>query len=481
MPEPLCAECREMADEPEPGQNPDPWAVSIEKGTAPKPKEKEEDSKESWKSFRPGEAEPLPQDLNDKSRASGSKKKGWGSSSQKAQPSGPNLARTRVSEEIVKGHVLEWKGKYGWILPMAPVQHPKAFKHQGKIFISQTDLDGKCRALAPGIQCEFYIFEDEAGIGAEKCKPVERPTSTSKGGKKGAWPSAQSGGSRPSADHDRLKGRKGDGAKGGKGPGAPHSSPLGQGGGFPMRPHDGPGAASIGAGAQGKGGRDFDAGRGGQKGSLGQGAGGFGKGKAKGGFSGSDAMQAPFGQVPHPQFGKGADAKSGGRPQINNAVPSGANSNGAGMWDAYNSNQHRPPPAQSMVASPFMNQSAFANHAAVPEPLLQQQNLQQGFAGMRELIPFFGGSSPDASSLPDPMMGQSLFADPNRGLQPMVPYSPGADLQGWDSMSGANMQAYMAAGGAGSLISPSYGYAAPGSGFAAAPMPFQANDLMPAL
>ena len=51
----------------------------------------------------------------------------------KRRPTGPNLPRTRITEQPVTGEVAEWKGKYGWIMPAVPVEHPK---WKGKLYIS---------------------------------------------------------------------------------------------------------------------------------------------------------------------------------------------------------------------------------------------------------------------------------------------------------------------------------------------------------
>lgn len=60
----------------------------------------------------------------------------------KRWPSGPHLARERISTEPVTGEVLEWKGsastavgvgmpgKYGWIKPTVPIDHPMADRHK---------------------------------------------------------------------------------------------------------------------------------------------------------------------------------------------------------------------------------------------------------------------------------------------------------------------------------------------------------------
>jgi len=85
--------------------------------------------------------------------------------------SGPHLPRRRIAPTQMEGRVLEWKGKYGWIRPEPGVQHPKAGKHRGKIFVSMIDLVGAAR-LEPGGLCRFFLFEDEAGLGAEECAPI---------------------------------------------------------------------------------------------------------------------------------------------------------------------------------------------------------------------------------------------------------------------------------------------------------------------
>eukprot|EP00927_Polykrikos_kofoidii_P080611 TRINITY_DN77506_c0_g1_i1.p1 TRINITY_DN77506_c0_g1~~TRINITY_DN77506_c0_g1_i1.p1 ORF type:complete len:207 (+),score=24.35 TRINITY_DN77506_c0_g1_i1:83-622(+) len=75
------------------------------------------------------------------------------------------LPRETVSDDIITGTVLEWKGKFGWIMPAEPVDHEKASRHGGKIFASQDDLVD-VEALSPGDTCEFSLWEDANGLGA---------------------------------------------------------------------------------------------------------------------------------------------------------------------------------------------------------------------------------------------------------------------------------------------------------------------------
>ncbi|CAE8604524.1 unnamed protein product [Polarella glacialis] len=81
---------------------------------------------------------------------------------------GHTLPRTRLTDSPMTGQVIEWKGKYGWVMPTVPIEHEKATKHDGKIFISMSDLVG-VEELTEGSLCQFHVFEDASGLGAEEC------------------------------------------------------------------------------------------------------------------------------------------------------------------------------------------------------------------------------------------------------------------------------------------------------------------------
>ncbi|CAE8607962.1 unnamed protein product [Polarella glacialis] len=101
--------------------------------------------------------------------------KGWGMMKGKGKgkgkrtgPSGPLLERTRMSEAPVTGEVAEWKGKYGWITPTVPIEHPLFEKHKGKLYVSISDLAGGLTQLTAGNLCQFHVFSDASGLGAEE-------------------------------------------------------------------------------------------------------------------------------------------------------------------------------------------------------------------------------------------------------------------------------------------------------------------------
>eukprot|EP00927_Polykrikos_kofoidii_P042913 TRINITY_DN36969_c0_g1_i2.p2 TRINITY_DN36969_c0_g1~~TRINITY_DN36969_c0_g1_i2.p2 ORF type:complete len:168 (+),score=31.86 TRINITY_DN36969_c0_g1_i2:109-612(+) len=79
---------------------------------------------------------------------------------------GPHLPRNRILASTVYGEVIEWLGKYGWVKPMEPVDHPLAHKHNGRIYVSNKDLTN-ATALQQGQLVAFYVYADASGLGAE--------------------------------------------------------------------------------------------------------------------------------------------------------------------------------------------------------------------------------------------------------------------------------------------------------------------------
>merc|ERR1712136_549848 len=93
-------------------------------------------------------------------------------------PTGPNLERTRFTEEIFHGKIIEWKGKFGWIQATDHIKHPMAVKHGGKIYINQQDVVdddvlGSARQLMVGQTVQFLLYSDASGVGAEHCQARE--------------------------------------------------------------------------------------------------------------------------------------------------------------------------------------------------------------------------------------------------------------------------------------------------------------------
>merc|ERR1719476_185579 len=78
------------------------------------------------------------------------------------------LERTRISAEKFTGDVVKWQGKYGFIKPAEPIEHEKATKHDGALYVTMNDIEGDTKELTVGSLCEFHIYEDKSGLGAEE-------------------------------------------------------------------------------------------------------------------------------------------------------------------------------------------------------------------------------------------------------------------------------------------------------------------------
>eukprot|EP00435_Cladocopium_sp_Y103_P071650 s25_g38.t1 len=98
----------------------------------------------------------------------------WGASA--GYKSGPELPRQPLfGGEALQGDVLEWKGKFGWIKPLQPIDHPLASRHNSKIYVHIKDLADGLQTLAPGQRVAFQAYTDDSGIGAEAVYLRERP------------------------------------------------------------------------------------------------------------------------------------------------------------------------------------------------------------------------------------------------------------------------------------------------------------------
>jgi hypothetical protein len=76
-----------------------------------------------------------------------------------------------LSDERFKGKVVEWKGKYGWIVPAEAIDHPEASLHSGRIFLSADDVEEEIQGSV-GCPVSFLCYSDGTGLGAASCRPV---------------------------------------------------------------------------------------------------------------------------------------------------------------------------------------------------------------------------------------------------------------------------------------------------------------------
>lgn len=77
-------------------------------------------------------------------------------------------ARTSIAGPRQTGKVLQWKGKFGWIQPSKPIQHPSAQKNQGKVYLGAEDVQEELDGV--GALVSFTLYSDSSGLGAADVK-----------------------------------------------------------------------------------------------------------------------------------------------------------------------------------------------------------------------------------------------------------------------------------------------------------------------
>jgi len=158
--------------------------------------------------------------------------------------------RKLVSTKRVVGTILDWRGKFGWIQPAQPVDHPR---YDGKIYLAEEDVQDELAGV--GAPVTFFVYCDGNGLGAMNVRPSTEEAviaaggtpgvpaapvaaSPGKGGAKGA---SHAGGDRGDGYGDRGGGYGapgGGGARGQKGGGEAKGAAYGQQqGGYSRGPH----------------------------------------------------------------------------------------------------------------------------------------------------------------------------------------------------------------------------------------------------
>lgn len=78
--------------------------------------------------------------------------------------------REMVLPGRVTGKVVTWKGKFGWIQPDSPIQHPQAKNHGGRVFLNQQDVESSIEGVGSAVS--FFVYADGSGLGAAKAMPA---------------------------------------------------------------------------------------------------------------------------------------------------------------------------------------------------------------------------------------------------------------------------------------------------------------------
>ncbi len=85
---------------------------------------------------------------------------------------GPKGSGTRklISTKRIRGTVLDWFDKFGWIQATQEIDHPDAYRNQGRIYLLAEDVQEDL----PGIGCgvTFFLYQDANGLGAMNVRPA---------------------------------------------------------------------------------------------------------------------------------------------------------------------------------------------------------------------------------------------------------------------------------------------------------------------
>jgi hypothetical protein len=82
-------------------------------------------------------------------------------------PSGPSLARERITSDFVTGEIVDWKRTFGWIKLSEAVEGVDAEKAE-KIYCHKKDF-AEGGSTDKGTSVIFHLYQDSSGLGAEEC------------------------------------------------------------------------------------------------------------------------------------------------------------------------------------------------------------------------------------------------------------------------------------------------------------------------
>jgi len=87
--------------------------------------------------------------------------------------------RKRIGGRLL-GKILRWSRTFGWIESLEAIDHPKAHQHDGEVFAHKDDIMGG-KTPREGDTVDFLPYVDRTGVGAEKCRIVERADGNDEG------------------------------------------------------------------------------------------------------------------------------------------------------------------------------------------------------------------------------------------------------------------------------------------------------------
>eukprot|EP00746_Dinoflagellata_sp_MGD_P161911 gnl/MRDRNA2_/MRDRNA2_89241_c0_seq1.p1 gnl/MRDRNA2_/MRDRNA2_89241_c0~~gnl/MRDRNA2_/MRDRNA2_89241_c0_seq1.p1 ORF type:complete len:383 (+),score=99.10 gnl/MRDRNA2_/MRDRNA2_89241_c0_seq1:120-1268(+) len=76
--------------------------------------------------------------------------------------------RVRLSQGRIMGTILKLKGHIGWIKPDSAIP----YSTKDSLFLHKSDFISQGLPLSMGCRVDFFVYQDESGVGAEKCRLI---------------------------------------------------------------------------------------------------------------------------------------------------------------------------------------------------------------------------------------------------------------------------------------------------------------------
>lgn len=71
------------------------------------------------------------------------------------------------------GAILEWKDHYGWVTLHAPIDHPQAESHSGRVYLKLRDWTKPEVQPMEGMSLSMHVYAGGSGLGAEEASPLD--------------------------------------------------------------------------------------------------------------------------------------------------------------------------------------------------------------------------------------------------------------------------------------------------------------------
>lgn len=103
--------------------------------------------------------------------AKGAQSQQKGAAKGAAKGQGKGQGGNLIHDKPLRGTVVQWRGKFGWVKPVDTIDHPMASMHQGDLYLGQQDVEQEISGV--GAKVKFMLYEEPGkGLSARNVKPA---------------------------------------------------------------------------------------------------------------------------------------------------------------------------------------------------------------------------------------------------------------------------------------------------------------------